>query len=761
MVPSDSKQEIAAGPLIWINARTIQPVPGPLQPTRNRETYPNFSTSSLRPDAFSNDSSCVDSHSPAVENMHSLFTPGRKCHEGKLHMREHSSSWSNDDDHDTHASSTSVPQPTHATLVVTTTEDIVDASDGVLSLREAVTAANLREGADTITFDRALSGQTVLVRNDDEYDYRGLEVTDDLIIDGGAPAEGITLSPVGSRSSHPVFDFHGTDAHVKDLRFQDGTDYGSTQINSYQSNVTVEQCSFYGGKRFSGGMLFKDSIANIKNTSIDGIGGEFGPAIQLYGRNEINIFGSDISSSAEYSTAIGNGYQTSYGILSIEDSTIEASAPFGSVGIDFGGVLLVRNSTIDAVSGDYDDDAYPSDRALVLRSGGSAFLDNVTIVGPNGERLYADSSIVEIEQGAFLFLENSIIVDDGNERSTTISGEYIDAGGNVLTDRDGVTISDVFVSGRLEFNGGPTRTVALLDDPSNPAIGAADLATASLTDQRGVVRDAAPDAGAFEAGAGPITGSDPLPDLAEKQPLALDEITGADPTRFILGEDRDASITFLDEYAGDQNVLGVYLIGSDGYLLSPKIVFNRIEDAQTSDLPGVSQNARPGGGPLHAGDTVMLSDLYDPDQLQADMSFGLFLIADGASKNDADVFENNGFYFSSTDGRAFVMSSGKMELHQYKHEDGIFKSTLVVGDIFHSVDRDPFTPLVNDLNPDGKGHVTSGLVDGNYILAFEDRNYPIGTEDPAHGDGDFNDLILAIDATETLDALSWASGGVV
>ena len=42
-----------------------------------------------------------------------------------------------------------------------------------------------------------------------------------------------------------------------------------------------------------------------------------------------------------------------------------------------------------------------------------------------------------------------------------------------------------------------------------------------------------------------------------------------------------------------------------------------------------SRRCRPGGGPLQPGDAVLLSQLYDPGELQEGAQFGLFLIADG------------------------------------------------------------------------------------------------------------------------------------
>ncbi len=59
----------------------------------------------------------------------------------------------------------------------------------------------------------------------------------------------------------------------------------------------------------------------------------------------------------------------------------------------------------------------------------------------------------------------------------------------------------------LADNGGPTQTIALLDDAANPALDAGDPALTSATDQRGVARPqgAGPDIGAFELERGLVT----------------------------------------------------------------------------------------------------------------------------------------------------------------------------------------------------------------------------------------------------------------
>ena len=50
-----------------------------------------------------------------------------------------------------------------ASIVVTTALDVVNAGDGLTSLREAVTAANDNADADSIAFAVALSGQTLIL----------------------------------------------------------------------------------------------------------------------------------------------------------------------------------------------------------------------------------------------------------------------------------------------------------------------------------------------------------------------------------------------------------------------------------------------------------------------------------------------------------------------------------------------------------------------------------------------------------------------
>ena len=685
-------------------------------------------------------------------------------------MREHSSFWLNDDDHDTHASSTSVPQPSHATghatLVVTTTEDIVDASDGVLSLREAVTAANLREGPDRIAFAEGIRGETLTLnmlepKKPDSYDddiIETLTVTGDLRIDGGEGTERTEIRTSGDADYGRIFDFESVSARLNNLYLNGNAHYGPDLITSTDSHLTLQNVALRNDGEAAGGIDLVGGSARFVGISID-VASYYGPALRIEGA-VVQMVDSHVQGSGEGGEVAIAGH----GVLTMESSTIEAAACCSSSAIRFEGRLDIANSTL--VASVHDDDYFSVSSGkdvLVLEGESVATLNHVTIAkAPTSPE---DGAAIILSDASKLTLSNSLIV---GENMVSVDGEFVDGGGNVLGDRDGVTLEQVMGDDpELVDNGGPTPTFALIADPSNPAIGAADPATSLPLDQRGFPRDEEPDAGAFEADIAINPDHAAFPELIEKTPLAPDRINGIDPARFVIGADGDAAITFVDEYAAFQSVLGVYLISSDKVIHAPRIVFDHIEHARTSDLSGVSQGARPGGGQLDAGDTVNLSDLYDPGELDAGQCFGLFLIADGASKNDSNLFDSGRLAFGhGTPGSAYPVDFDDVPLYSFPpklfHIAADGTETLVEGDIIHIADNHPETPLFNSLNAGGKGHVVSGMTDdGSWLIGIEDRDFSTTAAPAAHGDGDFNDLILAIDATETLDAMSWASGLVV
>ena len=73
-----------------------------------------------------------------------------------------------------------------ATFTVTTGDDVVDANDGVLSLREAVIETERSAGYDTIVFHRDVGNVTIKER----LGYTTLDPNNRLTIDGGFGRDG-------------------------------------------------------------------------------------------------------------------------------------------------------------------------------------------------------------------------------------------------------------------------------------------------------------------------------------------------------------------------------------------------------------------------------------------------------------------------------------------------------------------------------------------------------------------------------------------
>jgi Ca2+-binding RTX toxin-like protein len=224
----------------------------------------------------------------------------------------------------------------------------------------------------------------------------------------------------------------------------------------------------------------------------------------------------------------------------------------------------------------------------------------------------------------------------------------------------------------------------------------------------------------------------PFPRLSEGEPVDLALINGVDQGNLTLGPAADARIIFRDEIATFQNTLGVVLIGADGGLVEPRIVFPLVEHAERDPQFG---SARP-GGPLSPGTEVRLSELYTDGELADGVQFALFTIAQGFQFNgdlsDAElVFLSNGGPATVADvapGLFIVQPDGSLQ--------------PVQGNLLHtaSVSDDP---LVNPLNDGGRGQVLSGLEDGaaGLSITFEDIRLDLGD---TTADNDFNDVTIEV-----------------
>lgn len=246
-------------------------------------------------------------------------------------------------------------------------------------------------------------------------------------------------------------------------------------INSYGASAVLvaEQCEFIGNTAaLAGGALFNNAAARISASTFAFNGAVYGGAIENYGDlalidstlagNEASRDGGGINALGSPSTAT-NIYSSTI-VYNDADQDRDGNGSGGGVHVGF-------------TSG----------------SGGSFAIRNTLITGNTvGNSTLADDC--SVDAGAYLY-------------------SY---GVNLLGTSDGCTIStvsgfwDYFVGnlGALQYNGGPTETVALLNVGYNNAIDAGaypqgcvdDQGNTILTDQRGFQRSAGAwcDVGAYE-----------------------------------------------------------------------------------------------------------------------------------------------------------------------------------------------------------------------------------------------------------------------
>ena len=590
-----------------------------------------------------------------------------------------------------------------ATLVVDTNADTF-ADDGRLSLREALTLANETAGADTVRVDPFLGEDAVIVLTGG-----ALDITEDVVIEGG----GVTLR-TDTFEPEIAPDALIVDTAVADLRDLTieatyGSDGPARGIVGYDADIVLRCGTIRGFSNPDAGVgaaLYGGSLV-LDGSTIADTGGSYGQAIAARYGTEVRLSESRVTGNA-------GGYVPAISIegrLSVERSTIDGNeALSGPSAVIVDGDLVIENSTIarnETVFEGYRPSGYG---AIEVTPGSRATIDAATIAGNIGYD--ATSSGLYVPDGAAVTIANSLIA--GNIARTTgeaardVMGAIASGGGNVFGE-DGGELRQIFADLArtddafdplllpvLADNGGPTPTLALVNDADNPAIGAAfDTPT---IDQRGFGRDGAPDAGAFEAtDDAPLPG---LPPLAEKAAVEPERINGVDPAA--LAADGPLQVTFLDAVAAQDNALGYYVVGTDGTIGETGFLF---ESSEALDPGDAATGLEPA----------------------ADERLGLFLLADGGALND-DL--DGAFAFRGQDGEGPAAIDGPRP--RLFDADG----REVEGRVLHAVDFDAVPG--NRLNPkDGVRALSAKNDDGALIVAFEDKAFA--------PDNDFNDFLVRIE----------------
>ena len=191
-----------------------------------------------------------------------------------------------------------------SSLVVTTTNDVVNPYDGQTSLREALAYAQILGGTPTITFTNTLAGQTILLTSigDGTFGPSALLVTNVVMIDGGT--NGIVLSQnVGTNSptgGMRLFYITSTgNLTMKNLTVSGGLAQGGSTLGVSGAGAGL------GGAVVNAGVL---DLVQCTLTGNQAIGGNSGGGVSSSGGGLGGIVsGGGFGSGGSYEITGGNG----------------------------------------------------------------------------------------------------------------------------------------------------------------------------------------------------------------------------------------------------------------------------------------------------------------------------------------------------------------------------------------------------------------------------------------------------------------------
>ncbi|NES67699.1 MAG: DUF4347 domain-containing protein, partial [Okeania sp. SIO2D1] len=243
-----------------------------------------------------------------------------------------------------------------ADIVVDTTDDVVDDSDGVTSLREAIIEANSTPEDDTIQLTAGATYNLTISGSDED-----ASATGDLDIVAG----GGEITVISEGEEQAVIDAGG-ETGIGDRVF-DVLEDAVLQLENVE--ITGGVVGFVTNVSDSGGGIQNYGTVNISNSTISGNSATFGfGGGGISNGGTANISDSNISgNSAVNAGGISNG-----GIANISNSTI--SGNLGSsyaAGIDNRGIANISNSTISGNLG--------SSYAAGIDNRGIANISNSTI----------------------------------------------------------------------------------------------------------------------------------------------------------------------------------------------------------------------------------------------------------------------------------------------------------------------------------------------------------------------------------------------
>ncbi|MBO7725474.1 MAG: hypothetical protein J6S40_03310, partial [Thermoguttaceae bacterium] len=334
-----------------------------------------------------------------------------------------------------------------SSIVVTTLEDVVDDTDGLISLREAVSMANTGEN---ITFASDLAGGTIILNGSQ------IEVTKGIIIDATSIG-GMTINADGKSR---VFYVHN--ASEDDV------------LNNIRIPTELVGLTITGGNAddngHNGGGILNEGLLTVTNSTVAGNTAQSGGGIyngNSYVHTELTVINSLISGNADTgldyncgggifndgvltivgSTISGNTSENGCGGI-FNDSwlTITGSTISGNIGRDGGGIYTGYSSSLSVVNSVIFGNA--AEWVAGIYNGGMSTVINSTISGNTAEEYCSG-----IYSEGTLTLTNSIVALNYDYCSEGDISSDPDSGTNNIIGFDpGFVVAPVFDEDGLLIN---------------------------------------------------------------------------------------------------------------------------------------------------------------------------------------------------------------------------------------------------------------------------------------------------------------------
>ncbi|MEB3340312.1 DUF4347 domain-containing protein [Okeania sp.] len=325
-----------------------------------------------------------------------------------------------------------------ADIVVNTTEDIVDDSDGVTSLREAIIKANSTPEDDTIQLTAGATYNLTISGSDED-----AAATGDLDIVAGSGettiiSDGVEKTVIDAGGIEGLGDrvFHVLENANLELQNAEVTggfvtnDSGGGIFNS--GTLTLNNSTISGNlENFlnGGGGINNTGTTNITKSTISGNSAFYGGGIQNTGT--VNLNNSTISDN--FGNSLGGGIQNT-GTVNLKDSTISGnSADITGAGISNSGIVTLNNSNVTGNS-----------LGTAGSNGGGIF--NSGTVNISDSTISGNSA--DTSDGGGIFNTGTASINNSD-----ISGNYAYNGGGINNSGEAIITNTTF-SGNVTFLAG-------------------------------------------------------------------------------------------------------------------------------------------------------------------------------------------------------------------------------------------------------------------------------------------------------------------